>query len=281
MAANISDSMPTWSSWCGLVPSTICWRFLAVVLLWCSTDGGHIKSFDVVCLLRVLLTPNLLMDKHVTSLGAKCFFQLQQLHRIRRSLDDDFVTTLVHAFVTNRVEYCVILLAGLSKNLTGKEGSGEGAYFRGLFDAKFCFSVWVKQFSSTPEMHGLRYLLFIVTNSYTKVARNWMPKAKSRGGFWHLGWAMDPLSSTSAYDWWTVRPTMVSHLDMVVGLSAWRLERFLKFVGLDPTSCRSEFVRADTLHFTSAANIPVNLQLSHRFWFYSCWSMASQRFATL
>jgi len=37
------------------------------------------------------------LDKHITALSAKCFFQLRQLRRIRRSLDDDSVATLVHA----------------------------------------------------------------------------------------------------------------------------------------------------------------------------------------
>jgi len=61
--------------------------------------------------LGVLLTPNLSLDKHVTLLSAKCFFQLRQLRSNRRSLDDHSIVTLVHAFVTSRVDYCVGLLA--------------------------------------------------------------------------------------------------------------------------------------------------------------------------
>jgi len=82
--------------------------------------GDHIKSSDVVHLLRVLLTPNLSMDRHVSSLSAKCFFQLRQLRRIRRSLDVDSVATLVHAFVANCVHYCVCQLAGSPKKTTAK-----------------------------------------------------------------------------------------------------------------------------------------------------------------
>ena len=85
-----------------------------------TLGGTHITSSDVVRVLGVLLTPNLLLDKHVTSLSAKCFFQLRQLRRIRRSLDDDSVATLVHAFVTSRVDYCVGLLAGAPKKTTDK-----------------------------------------------------------------------------------------------------------------------------------------------------------------
>jgi len=56
------------------------------------------------------------MDRHVTSLSAKYFFQLRQLRRIRHLL----VTTLVHAFVANRIDCCVGLLAGSSKKTTAK-----------------------------------------------------------------------------------------------------------------------------------------------------------------
>jgi len=85
-----------------------------------TLGGAHIKSSDVVRLLGVLLTPNLSMNKHVTSLSAKCYFQLRQLCRIRRSLNDDSVTTLIHVFVANRVDYCVSLLAGSPKKMTAK-----------------------------------------------------------------------------------------------------------------------------------------------------------------
>ena len=43
------------------------------------------------------------------------FFQLRQLRRVRRSLNYASVATLVHAFVTSRVDYCNCLLAGATK----------------------------------------------------------------------------------------------------------------------------------------------------------------------
>ena len=43
------------------------------------------------------------------------FFQLRQLRRVRRSLDYASVATLVHAFVTGRVDYCNCLLAVATK----------------------------------------------------------------------------------------------------------------------------------------------------------------------
>ena len=46
-----------------------------------------VKVSDTVRVLGVLFTPNLALEKHVTTVSAKCFFQLRQLRRIRRSLD--------------------------------------------------------------------------------------------------------------------------------------------------------------------------------------------------
>ena len=74
---------------------------------------GHdtIDVADAVRVLGVFVTPDLCLDKYVTAVSAKCFFQLRQLRRVRRSLHDESVATLVHAFVTSRIDYCNGLLA--------------------------------------------------------------------------------------------------------------------------------------------------------------------------
>jgi len=51
---------------------------------------------------------------------ASCFFWLRQLRRVRRSLDDESVKTLVHAFVTARADYCKMVLASSSRSVTDK-----------------------------------------------------------------------------------------------------------------------------------------------------------------
>ena len=58
---------------------------------------------DVVRLLGVIVTLDLSLDKNVTAVSSKCFFQLRQLRRVRRSLDDESVATLVHAFVMSHI----------------------------------------------------------------------------------------------------------------------------------------------------------------------------------
>ena len=75
-----------------------------------TLNGAHIKSSDVVCLLEKPLTPNLSTDKHVTSFVPSVFFQVGQLRHIRYSLDNDYIATLVHAFIINHIDFCVSLL---------------------------------------------------------------------------------------------------------------------------------------------------------------------------
>ena len=77
------------------------------VTLGCDT----INVSSVARVLGVLITPDLSLEQHIDAVCAKCFFQLRQLRRVRRTLDDDSIAILVHAFVTSDVS--TIVLASL------------------------------------------------------------------------------------------------------------------------------------------------------------------------
>ena len=49
---------------------------------------------------------------NVVNIRATCFYWLRQLRQVRRSLDVESAATLVHAFVTSRLDYCNAILAG-------------------------------------------------------------------------------------------------------------------------------------------------------------------------
>ena len=63
-------------------------------------------------------TSDLSLNKHVANVCATCFYWLRQLRRVPRSLDAESAATLVHDFVTSRVDYCNAILAGASKSIT-------------------------------------------------------------------------------------------------------------------------------------------------------------------
>jgi len=92
------------------VASLLCDHDLSLTL-----GADIVKTTDVIRVLGVLFTPDLALEKQVTSVSAKCFFQFRQLRRVRRSLDRDSAATLVRAFVTSRIDYGNALLTNASK----------------------------------------------------------------------------------------------------------------------------------------------------------------------
>jgi len=90
----------------------------------------------------VTVAADLSLDKHVSSVCKTCCFWLHQLRRVFHSLDTESLKTLVHAFVTSRMDYCNSVLASSLKmitdelqrvlNATARLISGTGMYDRGL-----------------------------------------------------------------------------------------------------------------------------------------------------
>ena len=55
--------------------------------------------------------------KHVGTISSSCFYWLRQIRRIRRSLDAESAKTLVHAFITSRIDGCNTVLAGSPRTI--------------------------------------------------------------------------------------------------------------------------------------------------------------------
>ena len=62
--------------------------------------------------LGVLLDQELTFAPHLHRLSRDCYYQLRQLHTVARSLTASAATTLVHAFITSRLDYCSTLYTG-------------------------------------------------------------------------------------------------------------------------------------------------------------------------
>ena len=65
-----------------------------------------VTASDHVRVLGVTFSSDPSLEKHVSKTCAASFHWLRQLRHIRKSLDDGSAATLVHAFVTSRVNYC-------------------------------------------------------------------------------------------------------------------------------------------------------------------------------
>ena len=80
-------------------------------------DGAPVTASDTVRDLGVTLDSQLTMKKHVDNVVRSCFYQLRQLRSVRRSMPTDALRTLVHAFISSRVDYCNVLLYGLPNTI--------------------------------------------------------------------------------------------------------------------------------------------------------------------
>jgi hypothetical protein len=70
--------------------------------------------------LGLLIDGQLNMSDHVASVCRSCYFQLRQLRQIKGSLTSDAIKTLVHAFISSRLDYCNSLLVGVSDDVLRK-----------------------------------------------------------------------------------------------------------------------------------------------------------------
>ena len=98
-------------------------------LIWLGTRQQLIK-LDFACLaesfpsftflssvrdLGVILDSTLTFSAHISNLTRSCYFQLRRLRAIRRSVSSSTFTSIVHAFISSRMDYCNSLFIGLPK----------------------------------------------------------------------------------------------------------------------------------------------------------------------
>ena len=70
--------------------------------------------------LGVIFDQHITMDIHVNNVIKTCFYQLQNISKIRYFLDDDTTKLLVNSLVTSRLDYCNSLLYGSTKKQLSK-----------------------------------------------------------------------------------------------------------------------------------------------------------------
>ena len=82
--------------------------------------SGSVSLKSSVNNLGVIFDSQLSMRDHVRHVCRSCFYQLRQLHVVRRSLAFEASAQLVHAFINSRLDYCNSLLAGVGDQLIGQ-----------------------------------------------------------------------------------------------------------------------------------------------------------------
>ena len=79
------------------------------------------------------------MTTHITKLCCAAFHHLHNIRRIRKYLSQDVAETLIHSFITSRVDYCNDLLHGLPAYQLQKLQRVQNAAARLFFvEHKYC-----------------------------------------------------------------------------------------------------------------------------------------------
>lgn len=116
-----------------------------------SVGNSVINNSSEVKNLGCWLDANLSMSKHITNICKSAFFYLHNIRSIKKYLHEDSLHTLVHAFITNRLDYCNSLLYGASKELIAKVQRVQNAAARLLLN--------VGRYSHiTPILYELHWL---------------------------------------------------------------------------------------------------------------------------
>ena len=85
-----------------------------------SVEHDTITASTQVKNLGCCLDSHLNMSKHVTSDCKSAFFHLYNIRRIKNYLSRENLLTLVHAFITSRLDYCNSVLYGVPKEQISK-----------------------------------------------------------------------------------------------------------------------------------------------------------------
>ena len=91
------------------------------------------------------------MRHHIINVCKKGFFYLHNIRRIKKYLSRDSLLTLVHAFITSRLDYCNALLYGLPKEQIVKLQRVQNAATRLIMDIG-------KYSHITPALYELHWL---------------------------------------------------------------------------------------------------------------------------
>ena len=105
------------------------------------------------------------MSQHVTNICSASFFQLHNIRRIRKYLTPEAAATLVHSFVTCRIDYCNSLLYGLPDYQLAKLQRVQNSAARLVYrESKFChITPILKKLHWLPITYRIRFKIALLT----------------------------------------------------------------------------------------------------------------------
>ena len=142
--------------------------------------------------LGVRLDSNLSMGDYITKTSSAAFYYLYNIRRIRKYLSKECTTTLIHAFISSRLDYCNSLLYGLPAYQIQKLQRVQNSAARLVFDeSKFChITPFLRVLHWLPIKYRVVFKILSLTfKAIHKLAPTYISdlvSLKDTGGRYHL-----------------------------------------------------------------------------------------------
>uniref|UniRef100_A0A3Q3MWV1 Reverse transcriptase domain-containing protein n=1 Tax=Labrus bergylta TaxID=56723 RepID=A0A3Q3MWV1_9LABR len=116
-----------------------------------TIDNSTLSPFPHIRNLGVIFDSQLSFDHHVTQLTRTAFFHLKNIARLRPLLSFSAAETLIHAFITSRLDYCNSILFGTPSKVLNKLQYIQNSAARLLTHLRTCEHI-------TPVLQNLHWL---------------------------------------------------------------------------------------------------------------------------
>ena len=115
--------------------------------------------------LGVYLDQELNMQSHISSVCKSAYSHLKNIARIRKYLSESATQSLVHAFVTSRIDFCNSLLCGISKQSLQKLQHVQNSAARLVKQVKKSEHITPILFNLhwLPVSHRIKFKLLLLT----------------------------------------------------------------------------------------------------------------------
>ena len=130
-----------------------------------EVDGSFISPSLEVRNLGVILDQTLSYQSHIKSVTRSAFYHLKNISRLRPSLSDSVAETLIHAFVTSRLDYCNGVLFGVPSKYLDRLQYVQNSAARVLTRTRPWQHITptLKQLHWLPIKHRINYKLLLQT----------------------------------------------------------------------------------------------------------------------
>ena len=128
-----------------------CQRLMKIQQAALFVQGAELSPLSSVRDLGFIMDSKLTMSDHVSSVVRSCFFQLRQLRFVCHSLPAEARRSLIHCFISCRIDYCNANLYGISSVLLRRLQTVLNAAARLVVDAG-------KRQHMTPKLKDLHWL---------------------------------------------------------------------------------------------------------------------------